>query len=295
MNATFEPTLLFITENDWNNEQKRDNFLELLLCHLEVIDEYDLCNINWTDELQLNLVEQPNIHPWYQSDLRNPLIATIHQKFYSRQDLIPSHERECSIEPEFAKIFPDNEINDNFKKLIHSLLDCKEQFYLCVGSENSLVGQCYTFNCQCNNSYSPELINECDDWIKQLDIVDLFYPKNLQDFDNKLNNAIKVIKKKDFNNKPVLFDYEFTKQFKKDIIKAIRHRENILKSITQKLVSTSQEAKQSQLNDEYLIQKKQYRFRVTQRPYSTRIQYELKSGLVRFLKYYEEGEHDTGL
>ena len=35
MNATFEPTILFITENEWNNEQKRDNFLESLLCNLD--------------------------------------------------------------------------------------------------------------------------------------------------------------------------------------------------------------------------------------------------------------------
>jgi len=295
MNATFEPTLLFITENEWNNEQKRDNFLESLLCNLDVIDKYDICNINWTDELQLNLFEQPNIHPWYQSDLRNPLIVTIHQKFYSRQELIPAHENECSVEPEFAKTFPVNEINSNFKKLVHSLLDFDEQFYFCVGIENKRLGQLYTFNCQHNKSYSPELINDCSDWFQQIDIVKKFYPKNIQEFDSKLNNAIEVIKKREFNDKPVLYEYEFTKQFKKDIIRAINHRESILKSITQKLISTSQEAQQSQLKDEYLKQKKQYRFRVTQRPFSTRIQYDFENGLVRFLNYYDEGEHDEGL
>jgi len=49
------------------------------------------------------------------------------------------------------------------------------------------------------------------------------------------------------------------------------------------------------LNDEYLKQKKQYRFRVTQRPFSTRIQYEFINGFIRILNYYDEGEHDEGL
>jgi hypothetical protein len=295
MNATFEPTLLFITENDWNEQQKQDNFLGLLLCHLETMDKYDICKIIWTDELQLNLVEQPNIHPWYQSDLRNPLIAIIHQKFYSRQELIPSHEEECFAEPEFAKIFPMNEINSNFKKLVHSLLEFDEQFYLCVGFENKLIGQFYTFNCQ-NKNYSPKLINDCADWIKQLDVVTRFYPNNItEEFETKLNNAIEVIRKIEFGNRPILYKYEFTKSFKKDIIKAVNNRASILKSITQKLISTSQEAKQSQLKDEYLEQTKQFRFRVTQRPSSTRIHYDFANGLVQFLNYYDEGEHDDGL
>lgn len=45
MNAVFEPTLLFIDEADWLDEEKRDNFLELLLCHLDMIDKYSICDI----------------------------------------------------------------------------------------------------------------------------------------------------------------------------------------------------------------------------------------------------------
>jgi hypothetical protein len=55
MNAVFEPTLIFVTEADWHDVQKQDVFLELLLCHIDFIDKYDICAIHWTDELLLNL------------------------------------------------------------------------------------------------------------------------------------------------------------------------------------------------------------------------------------------------
>jgi len=297
MNAVFEPTLIFITETDWNNSQKQDDFLELLLCHIESIDKYDICDVYWTEELQLNLVEQPNIHPWYQSDLRNPIIATIHQKFYSRLDLIPAHETVCEVKPDFLNIISFPDIHNNFLKLVHSLLDYKENFYFCLGIENQLFNtDVYCFMCNCGHDFSPLQINNCNDWLNQLDVVELLYPVNIVEFDTKMINAIEIIRIRDFAARVILFNFNFSNQFKRDILNAINHRDKILTSITKKLILTATEAGQdSQLRDEYLTQSQQYRFRVTNRPYSTRIHYNFANNSITFLRYFDEGEHDTGL
>jgi hypothetical protein len=60
----------------------------------------------------------------------------------------------------------------------------------------------------------------------------------------------------------------------RDIIEAESYRDQIIKYIAKRLTSTQQEAAQDgHLHDEYLKQKKEYRFRITQRPSSTRVHY----------------------
>lgn len=297
MKAVFEPTLIFVKETDWNDSQKQDDFLELLLCHIDSIDKYDICDIYWTDELQLNLVEQPNIHPWYQSDLRNPIIATIHQKFYSRLHIIPAHENVCDVSPNLKKTIPISDIHNNFLKLVHTLLDYEHRFYFCLGVENKLPNtNTYRFKCNCNNDLSPAHISNCFDWLTHLNVVDLFYPTNIVEFGTKMLNAIEIIRIRDFASKNLLFNFKFSNQFKRDILKALNHRDKILTNITKKLILTATEAGQdSQLQDEYITQSKQYRFRVTNRPFSTRIHYDFADNCITFLRYYDEGEHDTGL
>ena len=298
MGAIFEPSLLFIHKTDWNNEQTRDNFLELLLCHLEMIDKYDLCNILWSNELESNLFENPNIHPWFQSDLRNSIIVTIYNKFHARQEYRQQHTDACSVEPTFSKISPKTNSHTNFLRLVHTLVDDNEKFYLCVGNENKLLTtKQYIFKSNRNNHLIPNLLNNCSDWFEKIDIINLFYPTNINDFELKLKNAIEIIKNKQFDNKPLLFDFKFTKAFKKDLINADNHRDKILINITKKLISTVNESRNdSKLQDEYIKQKQEYRIRVTGRPSSTRIHYKLNDkGMVIFLRYYDEGKHDDGL
>jgi hypothetical protein len=114
MNALFEPSLLFISEMDWYDEEKQDAFLAHLIGHLDVIDDYDMCKIWWTDELQTILVGNPTMHPWFQSDLRNPLIVSIHQKFYNRLDYAPEFDTVCAISPNLKITYTNEEANTHF-------------------------------------------------------------------------------------------------------------------------------------------------------------------------------------
>ena len=63
------------------------------------------------------------------------------------------------------------------------------------------------------------------------------------------------------------------------------------------MIFTSAEAKNSDLHDEFITKNKinEWRIRVTQRPTSTRIHYKIEDGVIRFLCYYGEGEHDDKL
>jgi uncharacterized protein YnzC (UPF0291/DUF896 family) len=118
----------------------------------------------------------------------------------------------------------------------------------------------------------------------------------IDEFEEKMELAFDFIKLRDYDNADLQFDFEFTKTFKKSILNERTHREAILERMTKKLILTSAEARQdAQLRDEYINTVNEYRFRVTQRPTSTRIHYTFEDDVITFLRFYGEGEHDTGL
>lgn len=298
MNAVFEPSLLFISDADWWEEEKRDAFLEHLLNHLAVLDEYDNDNIKvlWTDELGSILVSDPHMHPWFQSDLRNPLIANIHQKFYGRTEDCLELDSPCLADPMLTMNYSKPEALDATLKMIHAQIELEEGFYLCVGLENQLPsGQFYTFSCDCHIfSLSPKLINKAADWLFEFDPVQLFFPASIEEFDLNFEKALKLVRNQNFPDRAYLYEFEFSKNFKKSIIQRTTLLLEILEAVVKKLILTTDEAR-SELADEYLSNKKEWRFRVTGRPTSTRIQYQFEGNKITFLQYYGEGEHDDGL
>jgi hypothetical protein len=296
-NAIFEPSLVLIADKNWNDETYRKSFLSLLLSHLELIDKYDLTKIYWTDALNAILFESPNEHPWYQSDLRNPLVLTIYQKFYQLIELIPEFETVCNVTPDFVINYQKVEAHDEFLKMVHTLIDFEESTFICVGLENQLERpNVYTFSCDCHADYVPTLLNQPKDWLQHVDIVEKFYPKTIDDFEDKMSLAFDFIKLRDYDDVDLQFDFEFTRTFKRSILNERIHCKAILEKMIKKLVSTVAEARQdAQLQDEYISTTKEYRFRVTGRPSSTRIHYTFEDDVITFLRFYGEGEHDEGL
>jgi hypothetical protein len=299
MNAVFEPSLLFISDADWYDEEKQDAFLAHLLDHLDMIDTFDAAKIWWTDELQEVLVGSPNMHPWFQSDQRNPLIVTIHRAFYNRLEYTLAYDEICEINPNLNVTYTNQDAQEQFLKLVHNLIDGKENFHFCVGVQNALIPpNSYTFSCNCHEkNLIPNLLNNANDWLSYID-VSRFFPKTIEVFDTQFEKGMDLVKKKLFPEKRYLFDFEFTKNFKKSIIGRTRFQEDIFIAVVRKLTSTSLEAANSDLHDEQIGKKNlnKWRIRVTQRPSSTRIQYVVtEEGRIRFLQYYGEGEHDDGL
>ena len=301
MNVVFEPSLLFISDSDWYDEEKRDAFLTHLDNHLTAIDDYALCEILWTDALDLLMYETPQMHPWRQEYWAvMQIIPNIYKKLSSRTNYdFYCDELPCLVEPAFKNMITEHGAHNAFLKLVHTLIAFQEDFYLSVGVQNVLKSpDFYNFACDCHeNQVTPTLINHGYDWLTYINVVETFFPRRIDDFENKFEKGLAVIRKKMFPDKDYLYDFEFTKNFKKSIVDRTTQEEAILVAVVKKLVSTSAEAKNSDLHDEFITKNKinEWRIRVTQRPTSTRIHYKIEDGVIRFLCYYGEGEHDDKL
>ncbi|MTJ52694.1 hypothetical protein FJR38_08490 [Anabaena sp. UHCC 0253] len=295
MKAVFEPSNLFISEIEWQNQESRDKFLEHLLDNLKNISDYEITKIYWTDELEEILWEHPQLPPWRQDrDWKIQIVPIIYKLFNSVKENLPNHKQltSCTVQPGFNSQDPSDLILNYFLELIHILIDRNENIYLCLGIKTNK--QEYIFSCKCHDfKVHPTIIENPIQWLNYIDIINTYWPSSVNEID-KLHESLKILFK--IHNSQPIQEYEFSPQFVKDIIKATNHREKILQSIVKRLLLTKQQAaKDMNLQDEYLKPKKEYRFRVTPRPASTRIHYKYAKNKILFLKYYDEGEHDEGL
>jgi hypothetical protein len=299
MNLIFEPSLLFISQSDWLDDDKKDAFLECLLQYLEYLDTYDICKIIWADELENLLWNVPQMNPWLQDTWgRNPSIQIIAQKLNSRAisatfiDAMP-----CVTAPDFAHKIMLNEAHELFLKCAETLLVFETNFRLGVSPPNKLPNnQSYTFtSANTGHTYTPELINQPIDLLHKVDILD-FYPKNIADFDTLFDKGLQLILLRDYpENTEFLYNYNFSKNFKKEIIEEQDKNLQVLifEQIVQKLIlSPANAGKSKSLQDEYISTTQQYRFRVSQ---VARIHYLLNDKNIEFINYYGAGKHDVGL
>ncbi len=301
MNVIFEPSLLFISDENWKDEEKQDLFLEHLINHLEMIDRFDICKVWWTDELQTILIGNPNMHPWYGSDLRNPIIVAISQKFYNRVDIISEADTECQVNPNLIITYTNQFANDHFLKLVHTLIEDGYNFYLCVGIENRLTSpNQYSFFCKCHqNTLNPILINSATNWFLYLDTISKkYFPTSIEDFDDKFKKAIEITVNCNFVNSVILYEYSFETEFKKSVVNTERNQTEILKNIAKRLTLTTPQAQaDGSLQDKAYKgkQKKDLRrMRITQ---GTRVDYKLfeSEKIIIFVKYFDEGDYDDSL
>ena len=295
MNTVFDTSLLFISDTDWQDEIKRDNFLSNLFQNLEYIKEYDICKIYWSNELEERFWHSPQLQPWRSyPNYKYQIIPTLYNKFKTIKSIldIPKELEESQVEPSMQHNYDNQEIDSEFMRLLHKIITQEEEIYLCLSKENQ--AESYEFSCQCH-SYKllPELIKEPDNWLKEVDI-NKFFPNNKYESD-KLDKLIEWIAKLEFSKEPEDFkcDYDFTNRFLEDIIreKDGKHRKKLLYSMVRRLLLTQNEAaRDSSLQDENI--KGIRRFRVTK---EKRIHYIYDKDGILFQNYYMEGEHDKGL
>ncbi len=98
-----------------------------------------------------------------------------------------------------------------------------------------------------------------------------------------------------FEDRSLGNDYEFSKKFKKSVIYRRTLQFEIFMAVLKRLIYNAAEGQNSDLQDEWLKNSKQYRIRATDRPTSTRIHYTIEDNKIIFGSYYGEGEHDDGL
>lgn len=169
---------------------------------------------------------------------------------------------------------------------------------LCLGLENIISSQSrHVFSCNCcSPTLIPEPINCSTDWLHHIDLENDYWPSSISDLD-KFVKALDIVRVRDFNNSPFLYKFEFSSRFIDELIASQSNKLKILHQSVKRLTLTSEQAAcDASLRDEYLAKKREYRFRVTPRPNSTRIHYSYdRSGSIIFLRYYGVGHHDNGL
>jgi len=142
----------------------------------------------------------------------------------------------------------------------------------------------------------PIAINHSEDWLRHIQVERTHWPEK-RDHADRFAHAVRLVLQRDYPNRASLYDYSFSERFITDIAAEIKYRVEILAMIAKRLTLTAASARgDGQLRDESVAGKCECRFRVTQRPSSTRIHYTYDSPRkIRFLRFYGEGEHDDGL
>ena len=205
------------------------------------------------------------------------------------------------LAPHIKSDYKKEEIFKNFLSLIHYIIDLNKETLLCLGIKNRMRKNTdkYHFSCECHpNALTPYSINKPEDFLNYIDIENKYWPKNMDEKEIKnFRISLEIMRLITFPDKKFLFNYKFARTFIKDIIDTEKYRDKILKNMVKLLISTKQEAASNpNLKNEYIEHKKEYRFRVTQRPSSTRIHYIFNDQKILIFKnYYREGKHDDGL
>jgi len=302
MNSLIEPSILFISEEEWRNTTKRDAFLEHFLNHFNIISGYPITKIYWTDALNELLFSHACSPPWVSdANWRNQFFPILYNKFNSLQ-LIPDsglNWNACQSDPIISYPQINVEILKCFLELAHYLIDKDEKVYFCVSFDKQFVDcSTYRFFCSCHDNHlEPIVVSTPDDWFNHIDISSVCWPQNIQDA-CKLREAIEVVLKNKLSKQYVDLphDYEFSESFIKDISKETKYRDHILYSLAKRLTLTQGEAVSDEgLSDEPVKGKKgeKRRFRVSG---VCRIHYQYSNTRdLILLNYYGEGEHDKGL
>ncbi len=161
-------------------------------------------------------------------------------------------------------------------------------------SRQNIVDQDHSFRLNTEQPWANfREVRGPEDWPIKILPTKSFWPTNRQDND-KLKKCIELVALSKNITYSQLQRYEFTPCFIGDLIMASR-REQIADKIVHRLrLNTQEAAGDQQLRDEELSSGIR-RFRVTQRPSSLRIHYEFRSGVIVFLRFFDEGHHDDGL
>lgn len=302
MNTVFDPLMLFISETDWQDDEKRDAFLKHLLDNLKNISEYNITQVYWTDELENFLWNHPQLPPWRTDrDWKLKIVPVIYNLFDRCRILTEAFDGASAFfaEPPLNLVCSRNEIHDCFTKLVHSLIDQKKKFYFCAGIANRLPDkQHYAFCCECHAyRMNPVLINTSDDWLGHIDLENDYWPLSCNDDEvEKFRKSLNITAKTgDFSEDEFVYEYEFTEAFIESVIRERKNRRKVLFSISKRLLTDQEQAcRDGGLRDEAVkARENERRFRVTR---ENRIHYSyMEAKKIIFLNYYREGEHDNGL
>lgn len=294
-----EPTSLFISDDEWQDDETRDNFLESLLDILNIIDGLALHKILWTEGLENLFWTSPQLNPWREyGNYKLSIIPILYNKFNSNYEFVSASITEATLEPELYCPETLEEVKAEFLKLSDSLVTNEMKFHLILGNHNTKVDSLLVISSD-GKTFNPSLVKGKCDYCKCIDYDKFFWPTSFSVEEiKKFRIGIEIARLAEFPKTNFRYAFEFRKSFIKDIIDiAEDKRKNVLLKLAKRLCSNAKEASEDPtLQDEYIGKVKEFRFRVTPRPSSTRIHYIFSgNATIEFLRYYGFGEHDDGL
>lgn len=283
MSMVLCPTLLFIEDEDWKNEDKKDEFLDNLTLLFDYISKNNM-KIYWNNELDQMLWGIPLLHPWLSQDTTDIVTHLWKYNVYIDNEI----KSACNCTPDIINNISTKDILSPTLLLIHNLLNKDVVFIFAVDEINN---RRFIFDCNCHSTtIEPDILYLFD---KTIDISDEISQKwDLIKTNNSiLDNILEMIRKKYFVDKSFLYNIEYDKSFIKDIEK-VNNKEQIVYAITRRVVQNQKEAMQdTSLKDEPIIgSKNKRRFRVN---ISERIHYIYDNDTtIRLLSF---GNHDYKL
>lgn len=283
MNMVLCPTLLFIEDEDWKNEDKKDEFLDNLTLLFDYINEKNI-KIYWNSELDQMLWGTPLLHPWLSQDNTDITIHLWEHIIYISNEI----KSTCNCTPDIINNISTKDILSPTLFLIHDLLNKDVTFTFAVDEVNNHK---FVFNCNCHlTTIEPDVLYLFD---KTIDISDEILHKwvLIKNNNSVLDDILEIVRKKYFTDKNILYNIEYDRSFIKDIEK-VKNSAQIIYAIVKRVVQTQKEAMQDKaLKDEPIMgAKNKRRFKVNK---AERIHYTYDDDTtIRLLSF---GKHDYKL
>jgi hypothetical protein len=295
--AVLEPSVMTISEQQWSDEQRRDDFIEHLNMVMNCIDDNEAIALAWSESIDELIWSAPQRPPWRQDrDWAIPLIPIIYNKITANSDYIDIDQSSttCDITPD---INSDNaDLLLAFKQILAYLHGHCDKILIPMGLANPPPYKLtFTVDHESMNP-APHLLSNEQDFLNQIDVADCYWPQNSADTE-KLGLGLTILLAREYNTTTPPMDFTFSNNFMRKLVATNNDRKRILAAIAKRLsMNTAEAGRDGSLHDENLTgQDNVRRFRVTQRPTSKRMHYTFKDGMIEFTMFYDAGEHDDGL
>jgi len=171
MFSAFHPSVLFCTDIEWQNDYHQDTFIQILLEHLKIIDDFNI-NIAWTNDY-INYFWQ-NV-PWVEDTYWSTIMVdTIYQRLSNHEIILsPPPDDPCFIVNHNLD-YNDAEVTEMFHILLHRLLFMDVKIHIIIEKSYLLRINQIEIDCYCSKCEKSEaaLIKSRDCWYNSMDYID---------------------------------------------------------------------------------------------------------------------------
>lgn len=281
------PTLLFINNVDWENNNIREQFIKNLAKLIEYIQNNNL-KILWCTELDELLWMHPVLHPWL--DKSNISLIKSLDKYIVRISV----KNACIVDPPIITNIIEKDITFPILLLSHSLISQCNNFNFFIDKINN---HSFTFSCKCHQiKLSPNIIYIFDDTISITKEIHNKWDKIKEDY-TIFTQLLEVIRTQYFPDKEFVYEPQYESSFIRTIYKTTDKKERILYDIAYRMTLLPIEVSQIQgFHDEDINGQKKNKqkrsFRVND---VCRVYYDYKENNVMIFKQYTGSDgHEKG-